>query len=81
MTGGEVEPSGGHEIFHPGGVKSTPGGVNLTPGGMERLQLWEVSSKFRTRFSEHGRIFLLWKNYFQPVFLVCLVLCFPSRQG
>ena len=54
----------------------TPGGVKLTPGGMEQLQLWEVSSKFLTSFSEYGRNFLIWKNYFQLGFLVCLVLCY-----
>ena len=42
VTGGEVEPSGGRQIFHPGGgdVKGTPGGVKVTPGGIEKLQLW-----------------------------------------
>ena len=62
------------QIFTPAGVKGTPGGVKLTPGGVEKLQLWEVSGTFRTSFSEYGRIFLLWKNYFQLGFLVCLVL-------
>ena len=74
VTRGENEPSGGRQIFTPAGVKGSPGGVKLTPGGMEKLQLWEVSGKFRTSFSENGRIFLLWKNYFQVGFLVCLVL-------
>ena len=82
MTRGEVEPSGGRQIFHPAaGVKGTPGGVKVTPGGMEKLQLWEVSGKFRTSFSENGRIFLLWKNYFQLGFLVCLVLCAGATRS
>ena len=68
MTRGEVEPSGGRQIFTPAGVKGTPGGVKLTPGGMEKLQLWEVSGKFRTSFSEYGRIFSYLEKLFSARF-------------
>ena len=40
-------------FFTPAGVKGTPGGVKLTPGGMEKLQLWEVSGKFRKSFPQY----------------------------
>ena len=47
VTGGEVEPSGGRQIFTPAGVKGTPGGVKVTPGGMEKYNF----GKFRVNFA------------------------------
>ena len=82
VTRGEVEPSGGRQIFTPAGVKGTPGGVKVTPGGVEKFHFWEVSGKFRTSFSEYGRNFLVWKKLFSARFFGlssivtrCVLLC------
>ena len=61
-------PSCGCQIFTPAGVKRTPGGVNLTPGGMEKLQLWEVSSKFCASCQNMEGYSLFGKIIFSSVF-------------